>query len=373
MKRCAQLPPQAGLTLTELLVAMAVALLLLFGVVSLYLANKSSFRHQEAIARLNEGGRYALDLLAFDLRNAGYTGCGPVATHSNVVTNFTANWWLDSRAMLRGYDATTGYPADLAGASNTSDALVVMYRDNESEQSIINHDAINARFTLGNTHVFSPGEVLYATDCVRDTVFQVSGPNTGPTNLVEHKMGTVSPGNCQVELGSSCGQAPVTSYTFAAGGFVSRLIAKAFYVAPSSNGQGNSLYVNSLAGGTLGIPMVFEIMPNVQAMRIRYGLDLDCDGVADRFATAGQVDTAPRCTAALPSPWEMVVSAKIELLLLGEEPNITADNQRFCMDYKGTGDPAVCHPANYDYVFTATDRRAGRVFSTTVALRNRVM
>lgn len=373
MKRCTKLLPQSGLTLTELLVAMAVALLLLFGVVSLYLANKSSFRHQEVTARLNEDGRYVLDLLAFDLRNAGYTGCGVASAHSNVVTDFTTKWWLDNRSMLRGYDESTGYPTDLAGASSDSDALVIMYRDNESELSIVSHDAINARFVLGNNHVFSPGEVLYATDCVRDTVFQMSGPNTGSTNLVEHKVGTVSPGNCQPELGSSCGQVPVTSYTYAAGGFVSRLIAKAFYIAPASSGQGNSLYVNSLAGGTLGIPMVFEIMPNVQAMRIRYGLDLDCDGVADRFATAGQVDAAPLCAAVLASPWEMVVSAKIEVLLLGEEPNITADNQRFCMDYRGTGDPAVCNAANYNYVFTANDRRAGRVFSTTVTLRNRVM
>jgi len=373
--KAAKRSTQAGLTLTELLVASAVALLLLFGVVSLYLANQSSFRHQEVTARLNENGRFALDLLAFDLRNAGYTGCGAAAVRSNIVTGFTTHWWLDSRSMLRGYDTATGYPADLVGAANDSDALVVMYRDNESELSIVSHDPVNARFTLGNNHVFGRGEILFATDCVRDTVFQMSGPdpNLGPTNQVEHRTGTVSPGNCQVEMGSSCGQAPATTYTYATGGFVSRLIARAFYVAPASVGQGNSLYVRSLAGGTQGAPITFEIVPNVQAMRIRYGLDLDCNGMSDRFASAAQVNTTPPCAAGVASPWEMVVSARIEILLLSEEINITADNQRFCMDYKGTGDPGVCSAANYNYVFVAPNRRAGRVFSTTVALRNRVM
>lgn len=363
---------QAGLTLVELMVAMAVAMLLLAAVASLYFANKTSFRYQEANSRLQENGRYALELLSHDLRNTAYTGCGAVSIHSNVVTNYTASWWLDSRSMIKGYDATTGYPADLASASTSSDALILMYRDNESELMIATHDPTNAKFTLGATHPFEKGEILYATDCRRATVFQMSGPASGPTAEVEHVAGaTTSPGNCVKELGASCGSSAVT-YTFSTGGFLSRLVSKAYYIAPSSTGSGNSLYVRSLAAQTGGQPATFEILPGVQAMRVRYGVDLDCDGVADRFALANEVEGLTKCSTDMPSPWNMVVSVKLELLLLGQEANVATDNQKFCLDFKGGGDPSACNGTNYNYVFTASNKVTGKVFSTTVTLRNRV-
>lgn len=363
---------QAGLTLVELMVALAVSMLLLMAVIALYLANKTTFRFQEVNSRLQEAGRYAIELVSHDLRNASYTGCGTISVNTNLVNSSTSNWWLDSRSMIRGYDATTGYPADLTSASTASDALVVMYRDNESELMISAHDPTNARFTLGSNHPFQKGEILYATDCSHSTVFQMSGPGSGPTALVEHDSGGANPpGNCSKDLGASCG-ATSRTYTFSTGGFLSRLISKAFYIAPASSGNGNSLYVSRLADQTGGQPAIFEILPGVQAMRLRYGVDLNCDGVADRFALANEVDGFAKCSADMPSPWNMVVSAKVELLILGQEMNVATDNQQFCMDFKGSGDPSVCNATNYNYVFTASNRASGRVFSTTVALRNRV-
>jgi len=364
-----------GLTLVELLVAMAVGLLLILAIVSLYLADKSSFRHQEVNSRLHEDGRFALELIAYDLRNADYTGCGAISIQTNVVVDSDTNWWLDTRTMIRGFDSISGYPIDMTGASSAaSDALVVMYRDNESELSITSHDAAATRFVLANNHAYGLGEILYATDCRRAAVFQMTNtPSSGGSNEVEHiVINNPGPGNCQVELGSSCGDVPVTPYTFQPGGFISRLVSKAYFIAPASIGQGNSLYVRSLTG-LPGDPATFELLQNVQALRIQYGVDLDCDGTADRFARANQVPgLVSDCSIALSSPWNMVVSARIELLMLSQDINVTTDNQNLCMDYKGTGDPASCDAANYNYVFTTTNRRAGKVFSTTVTFRNRV-
>lgn len=363
---------QTGLTLVELLVALGVSMLLLMAVIALYMANKTAFRFQEVNSRLQEDGRYAIELVSHALRNANYTGCGAISVNTNSINNSTTNWWLDSRSMIRGFDATTGYPADLINASTASDALIVMYRDSESEMMISAHDPTNARFTFSSNHSFEKGEILYATDCQHSTVFQMSGPSSGPTAQVEHNSGaTTTPGNCSKDLGASCG-ANSRTYTFLTGGFLSRLISKAFYIAPASSGSGNSLYVSSLAAQTGGQPAIFEILPGVQAMRLRYGVDLNCDGVADRFALANEVAGLAKCSADMPSPWNMVVSAKIELLIIGQEMNVATDNQQFCMDFKGNGDPGVCDAANYNYVFTASNRVSGRVFSTTVALRNRV-
>lgn len=365
---------QSGLTLVELLVAMTVGLILVLAVVALYLGNKSSFRHQEINSRLQEDGRFALETIAYDLRNADYTGCGSISVQSNVVTDYATTWWLDTRSMIRGYNSATGYPIDLTGASTAaSDALVVMYRDGESENTIDSHNAAGTVFTLERVHPYAKGEILYATDCRRATVFQMTNEPASGSKIVEHAVtANPAPGNCQIELGSSCGQVPVFPYTFSEGGFVARLVSKAYYIAPATSGMGNALYVHSVTG-LPGVPVAFELMPNVQAMRIHYGVDLDCDGTADRFVLAGDMSgLTSDCSIALPSQWNMVVSAKIELLMLSQEINVTTDNQKFCMDYKGTGNPADCNSTNYNYVFTASNRAAGKVFSTTVTLRNRV-
>jgi len=364
---------QHGLSLVELLIALFMGLMIVLAVISLYLANKNSFLYQETNSRLLEDGRFIVDTIAYDLRNASYSGCGVVSTTTNVVTGFDANWTIDNRNMIRGFNETTGFPAEFVAAAAQGDVLIVMYRDSESELEISAHDVINHRITLGANHAFAKGEILYGTDCKRDAVFQMSGPDSAgtPTNLVEHAAGLTSPGNCQGELGTSCGITPVTAYTFSAGGFLSRLISKAYFVAPASSGTGNSLYVRSPTGSTTATATNIELMTDVQAMRIRYGLDLDCDGVSDRFASANEVAATPLCNPDQSSPWQLVVSARIEVLLLGQ-PGVTSENQPFCLDYLGTGDPAQCTAANYGYVFTTSNREAGRVFSTTVALRNRV-
>jgi prepilin-type N-terminal cleavage/methylation domain-containing protein len=63
---------QKGLTLVEMLIAMAVGVLLLVGLATLFSQNKRSFHQNEDIARLQEDGRYALEELARDIGSAGF-------------------------------------------------------------------------------------------------------------------------------------------------------------------------------------------------------------------------------------------------------------------------------------------------------------
>lgn len=65
---------QRGLSLVELLVAMALGLLLLTGVIQVVLGSKRSYQNSVALAELQESGRFALEAMARDLRNAGFTG-----------------------------------------------------------------------------------------------------------------------------------------------------------------------------------------------------------------------------------------------------------------------------------------------------------
>ena len=63
---------QRGVTLVEMLIAMAVGALLLVGLATLFSQNKRSFHQNEDIARLQEDGRYALEELVRDIGSAGF-------------------------------------------------------------------------------------------------------------------------------------------------------------------------------------------------------------------------------------------------------------------------------------------------------------
>lgn len=66
---------QVGLSMVELLVAMAVGLFLVGGIVQLFVSSKASYRLGEAESRVQENGRFAIQLLAADWRGARAVGC----------------------------------------------------------------------------------------------------------------------------------------------------------------------------------------------------------------------------------------------------------------------------------------------------------
>jgi len=67
---------QGGISVVEIMVSIAISLILLAGVMQIMFTNKQTYRVQEAFARLQENGRFAMDFLAKDIRMAGFIGCG---------------------------------------------------------------------------------------------------------------------------------------------------------------------------------------------------------------------------------------------------------------------------------------------------------
>ena len=64
----------AGMTLIELMVAMAIGLFLTWGAIQVYLQSKVNYRMAEIVARLQENVRFALETMEPDIRLAGYWG-----------------------------------------------------------------------------------------------------------------------------------------------------------------------------------------------------------------------------------------------------------------------------------------------------------
>lgn len=63
---------QYGMTMVELMVSMALGLLLLFAIGTVYVASSQTNRTQDDFARLQESGRIALEMLGRGIRQAGY-------------------------------------------------------------------------------------------------------------------------------------------------------------------------------------------------------------------------------------------------------------------------------------------------------------
>lgn len=98
---------QCGLTLVEIMVAMTIGLLILLAVTSVYVGSRHTFRTQEDNARLQETGRYAIEMIGRGVRRAGFHD---LSMTTDLPTTF-------SGTAIAGTDAAT--PA--------SDTLIVQY------------------------------------------------------------------------------------------------------------------------------------------------------------------------------------------------------------------------------------------------------
>ncbi len=66
---------QHGVSLIELMVALLVGSLLMIGLVQVFSASRTAYQLSTGLARTQENGRFAMDMLQRDLRVAGHFGC----------------------------------------------------------------------------------------------------------------------------------------------------------------------------------------------------------------------------------------------------------------------------------------------------------
>jgi type IV pilus assembly protein PilW len=64
-----------GVSLVELMIALALSAFLLLGLAQVFAASRAAYQTAEALGRVQENGRVGLDLVSRDLRMAGHMGC----------------------------------------------------------------------------------------------------------------------------------------------------------------------------------------------------------------------------------------------------------------------------------------------------------
>ncbi len=75
---------QFGVSLIELMVAMVIGLFLILGAVTVFSQSRSTYRTAESVARLQEIGRLAMDVVETDVRMANFWGMSNARTTSTI-------------------------------------------------------------------------------------------------------------------------------------------------------------------------------------------------------------------------------------------------------------------------------------------------
>jgi type IV pilus assembly protein PilW len=84
------------------------------GAISIYLANRSSYKLVEGAARVQENARFAMEFMGRDLREAGGIVCGGNLVQENVLTSSQkAEWWSDWSTGLKGYGSSPNNAAEM--------------------------------------------------------------------------------------------------------------------------------------------------------------------------------------------------------------------------------------------------------------------
>ena len=347
---------QAGVTLVELMVSMVIGLIIIAGLGSIYLAASNVFRSLDASSRLQENVRYAFERVTNDVRMAGYTGCS-YTTVANVLNGNTAwNLNLFSRPLAGYEDSVDTFPTELSSNRLRGDSLVLLRADNSREFIIESHNTSSATIKLVGSHDIVDGQIVVATDCKHAAIFQVTNANVANSTLV-HNTGTGTPGNCTKGLGS-----PVvcstngTPYEFPPGSRILRFSGLAYYIRNNAVGE-PALHRQVL--GVSGSTTAEEVVDGIENMQIRYGVDTTptADGSVDVYTTADDVLVqAPGATN--DDKWARVLAIRISLVAVS-----TAQQQLSSQIVPYVYDGATVTP---------TDRRLRKVFTTTIAVRNRL-
>jgi type IV pilus assembly protein PilW len=116
---------QRGLTLIEMMLALAIGMVLLLGGMSIFASSNARYLAEGDSAQADEGGRYALDVVARALRQAAYVDWEHVDAHVGVDDGEPAHVvGLDARSINKNSD---GIANPVTPAVNGSDVLAVRF------------------------------------------------------------------------------------------------------------------------------------------------------------------------------------------------------------------------------------------------------
>ena len=273
---------QQGLTLVEMMVALAIGSFLVIGAVQIYNQSRQAFIINESIARVQETAQFAMDTVEADLRMASNWGrtsrsLGIEGRSIDGVANpkplalvpgdCGVDWILDLGVPVDGANNGFNLPCAAQGGVQASSDLITVRRATVAPQPL------------------DPGRLQIQTTRIAGEIFE--------DGLVPTLFN------------------PATSTTH-------NLMVSSYYVAADSNLipgiptlRRKSLVVN---GGVSSIVDV-EVAPGVENLQVQLGIDVDEDNTVDRYVNPGSDIYNPSAGGYIPGA--RVIAARIWLVVRG--------------------------------------------------------
>lgn len=369
---------QTGFSLIELMVSMVIGLLVMSGVFQVFISTKGANKMLLAEAEMQENARFAFSVMTSIVQEAGNFGCqtSNAMSHNSIVNN-TDNTFRPER-VIEGWEAkntafgdvySTNANSSVSGTNTKhwttsatgnaqidsatkskkySDVFKVWY----TKKQKTNVTGIAAGVLSFNALDIDKGDILAINDCQSVNFAQVCAceeadcaGNDTQANI--NKGACLTPGNNTFNFPNI--NIPTTE--------ISVLEAALFFVGKRGTGKKGyqqnmpSLYVRHLDNdATLGNKE--EILEGVESLQILYGEDTNNNQSPNYYVNADDI-----------SDWNNVVSLKVSLLLRSLNNNVIAGNQN--LEFNGA---LINVEKTHD---SKADRYLRRVFTSTIALRNR--
>lgn len=337
---------QAGLTLVELMIALVLGLIIVAGVIQLFLSSKQAYRLQESMSQVQETGRYALEVMSRDIRQAGYKGgCGRDVP-LNIILDETEDSYdelvFDLNRPLVGWDDTAGDLADqLDSYVPGTDVLIVKHAASDAGVTASGNTPANAaNINLAHASGIPQGTLIVIGDAEGCDLFQ-NASNANAQNLNRGAPGNKKPGN------KKAGDVNF-SKSYSGDLHIRTLSSTVYYLGERDDGN-TALFRLSYALGSGDSELTPEILaPGILDMQIRYGVDTNGDFRINEYERADVI-----------TDWSTVRSVRLSLLARGAEDHVMDKPVKLAFD-GGT------------FEAPAGDRRLYQVFTTTIAIRNQL-
>ncbi len=300
---------QSGLTLVELMVALAIGSFLMIGAIQIYNQSRQAFVVNESIARVQETAQFAMDTIEADLRmasNWGRNSRGLAVEGRSIIGNAnpnglpqpigtcSADWVLNLALPIDGVNNGYGLACAATNGSQANSDVITIRR-----ASVAHVDPILGQLQIQSTRV--QGEI-FAT-------------------------GVIPPAFTAATAASAADDPTDPAFDSE----THNLIVTSYYVSPTStliNGV-PTLRRHRLMGSVAG-PWIIddEVAPGVENLQIQLGIDVDADNTVDRYVNPGDPIYNPTAVGFVPGA--RIMTARIWMVVRGVtiEPGIQ-DNRDF--------------------------------------------
>jgi len=391
MKDIGALKGANGLSLIEIMIALAIGSLLLLGLMQVFSASRTAYQLTEGMSRAQENGRFAMEFLQRDLRMAGHFGCVNDQAHLQSVDSMAnhfppatpANWGIafpSSNAALAPGGAVRGYDASGTGPGQTVDLTAPAAGWNPGLPPVIaalnplpGSDIIEVRY-LGNkglpvTSITNPTATttVVSVPASRWATFTEDGEAT-PTmfGLADCSFADIFPA---AAVSSAAGTVTVNAlidrYTPQPEGtaLLYRVESMVYYIGRGASGRPALFRARSNNAGIFPASAAEELVEGIESLQFLFGLDSVVDlGIAPPSGYLTEQRTAAGVTDS-PMHWRRV--GQVQVGILSSSPDSAAAANPVPARRQRALGVVFAPPAVIDGRFRTT-------YETTVALRNRL-